>query len=175
MRRLRPEELARPDPAALAALPRRPLAVVVADVRSAHNVGSVFRTADAFRLAEVVLTGYTPDPTHQAVQKTALGAEGTVPWRRFADAEAALAALSAEGYTAVALEQTDRSHPLDALPPLPAPLALVLGSEVEGVPQAVLDRCALAVEIPQEGAKHSLNVSVAFGVAAWALTRALGA
>lgn len=173
MRPLRSDELARPSPDALAGLPRHPIAVVVGDVRSAHNVGAIFRTADAFRLAEVVLAGFSPDPTHRAVQKTALGAEHTVPWRRFEDTPAALAALSAEGYTPVALEQTNASHPLHALPPLPFPIALVLGGEVEGVPQVVLDQCAFALEIRQYGAKHSLNVSVAFGVASWALVQAL--
>jgi len=173
MRKLRPDEIPRPAPEVLAALPRAPLIVLLDNVRSAHNVGSVLRTADAVRAERVVCCGYTPRPDGPAVLKTALGAESTVPWEAVPDTRAALAHLRARGYTGVALELTDTSIFLDDLPASSFPLALVIGNEVEGVQQGVLDECDLALALPQYGAKHSLNVSVAFGVAAYGLLRAM--
>ncbi len=169
VRKLRPDELGRPSPEALAALPRHPVAVVLDNIRSAYNVGSIFRTADAARLDHVYVTGYTPTPEHVRVAKTALGAEHTVPWTHAPDALALLGRLRADGWTLAALEQTDASAAIASVEPERFPLALVLGNEVEGVRQAVLERCDLALEIPQWGAKHSLNVAVAFGVAAFGL------
>ena len=169
MKKLRPDELDRPSPAALHALPRHPLVVVLDRVRSAYNVGSILRTADAARAAHVYVTGYTPTPEHRKVAKTALGAEDTVPWSVEADAAVLLDRLRAEGHTLAALEQTDRPASIGEVSAAQFPLALVLGNEVDGVQQALLDRCDLAIEIPQYGAKHSLNVSVAFGIAAFGL------
>lgn len=169
MKKLRPDELGRPSPAELGALPRHPLVVVLDRVRSAYNVGSIFRTADAARVAHVFVTGFTPTPEHRKVAKTALGAEDTVPWSYETDAAALLDRLRAEGYTIAALEQTDRPARIEAVALADFPLALVLGNEVDGVQQALLDRCDLAFEIPQYGAKHSLNVSVAFGIAVFGL------
>ena len=146
-----------------------PLAVVVHDVRSAYNVGSIFRTADSAGLARVVLSGYTPTPAHRGVAKTALGAQDAVPWAQAPDLDAALAALRAEGYTVAALERAPGAvHPAD-VPAGAFPLALVLGNEVLGVPSAALAAADLVVGLPQYGAKESLNVSVAFGVAAYRL------
>lgn len=169
MKKLRPDELGRPSPEALSALPRHPVVVVLDNIRSAYNVGSIFRTADAARIAHVYVTGYSPTPEHRKVAKTALGAEDTVPWSYEADAAALLDRLRAEGHTLAALEQTDQSSPIGSVGAAQFPLALVLGNEVDGVQQALLDRCDLALEIPQYGAKHSLNVSVAFGIAAFGL------
>lgn len=152
---------------------RTPLAVIVGDIRSAHNVGAIFRTADAFRLAEIALCGYSPDPNNSGVAKTALGAEHAVPWRRFATTSEAIDGLRASGYTILALEQTDASVELGSLSDPPSRVALVLGNEVEGVPADVLANCDGAVQIAQFGMKHSLNVSVAFGIAAWRLTSLL--
>ncbi|MDX1530812.1 MAG: RNA methyltransferase [Rhodothermales bacterium] len=173
MRKRPPHELDRPDPEALERLSRHPLVLVLDNIRSAHNVGSMFRTADAVRAERVICCGYTPTPDHRAVAKTALGAEQTVPWSAEEDVTALLDRLRAAGHTLAALEQTDRPTPLRAVQAEHFPLALVLGNEVEGVQQAVLDRCDLALEIPQYGAKHSLNVAVAFGVAAYALVERL--
>ncbi len=169
MRKLRPDELGRPAPEALAALPRHPVAVVLDNIRSAYNVGSVLRTADAARVAHVYVTGYTPTPEHPRVAKTALGAEHTVPWSHHPDPHGLLDRLRADGWTLAALEQTDAPTEIGTLPPAHFPLALVLGNEVAGVRQGILDRCDLALEIPQYGAKHSLNVAVAFGIAAFGL------
>ncbi len=173
MRKLRPDELARPSPEALAALPRHPVTVVLDNIRSAYNVGSVFRTADAARVAHVYVSGYTPTPAHPRVAKTALGAEHTVPWSHCPDALELLERLRADGFTLAALEQTEDSTEIGAVAPEQFPLALVLGNEVAGVRQALLDRCDLALEIPQYGAKHSLNVAVAFGIAAFGLVERL--
>lgn len=146
-----------------------PIVAVVPDVRSAHNVGSIFRTADAAGLARVVLCGFSATPDHRGVAKTALGAQDAVPWTVEADVHAALAALRAEGYTVAALERADDAVAPDDVPLAAFPLALVVGNEVTGVAPDVLAAADLVVGLPQWGAKASLNVSVAFGVAAYAL------
>ncbi|WP_412067812.1 TrmH family RNA methyltransferase [Rubrivirga sp. IMCC43871] len=145
------------------------LVVVAHDLRSAHNVGSVFRTADSAGWARVVLTGFTPTPDHRGVAKTALGAETSVPWTQADNVHDAIAALRAEGYTIAALERTDAAVVPRDVPARAFPLALVLGNEVHGVPSDVLAAADLVVGLPQYGVKASLNVSVAFGVAAYGL------
>ena len=158
-------------------VPPHPIVVVAHDLRSAHNVGSVFRTADSAGLAGVVLTGFTATPEHRGVVKTALGAQDAVPWRYTADVHDALAALRAEGYSVAALERTPGAVAPAEVPAAAFPLALVLGNEVHGVPPDVLAAADRVVGIPQYGVKESLNVSVAFGVAAYGLVdrvRALG-
>lgn len=169
VRKLRSDELGRPSPEALRALPRHPLVVVLDNIRSAYNVGSIFRTADAARVEHIYVTGYTPTPAHRSVLKTALGAEDTVPWSHREDAATLLTELQASGYTCAALEQAEGSQAIPTMEAAVFPLALILGNEVTGVQQALLDLCDLALEIPQYGAKHSLNVSVAFGIAAFGL------
>lgn len=149
--------------------PPFPLVVVVPDLRSAHNVGSVFRTADSAGWARVVLCGFTATPEHRGVAKTALGAQDAVPWTLVPDVHEALAALRAEGFTVAALERTDGAVEPEAVPASAFPLALVLGNEVDGVAPDVLASVDLVVGLPQYGAKASLNVSVAFGVAAYGL------
>ena len=171
MRKLQHDEIPRPTPGVLAALPRHPVAAVLADVRSIHNVGAMFRTADATRLAHLYLTGFTGTPDHRQLHKTALGAQETVPWSYHAEAEALLDGLRADGYRLAAVEITDRPTPVEALAAPDFPLAFVVGNEVEGVPEALLRHCDLALELPQYGAKQSLNVSVAFGVIAYDLVR----
>lgn len=150
-------------------VPPHPLVVVAHDIRSAYNVGSVFRTADSAGLARVVLTGFTATPAHRGVAKTALGAEDAVPWAHVEDVHAALATLRAEGFTLAALERTPEAIPPRAVSTEAFPLALVLGNEVHGVPPDVLEAVDLVVGLPQYGTKASLNVSVAFGVAAYGL------
>jgi tRNA G18 (ribose-2'-O)-methylase SpoU len=153
----------------LESLPRHPVDVVLDNIRSAYNVGSILRTADAARIRHVYVTGYTPTPDHRRVAKTALGAEHTVPWSHAPDPLALLHRLRTDGVTLAALEQTDAPTPIGSVAAAQFPLALILGNEVDGVQQAILDGCDLALEIPQYGAKHSLNVSVAFGIAAFGL------
>ena len=150
-------------------MPPHPIVVVVHDLRSAHNVGSVFRTADSAGLAGVVLAGFTAAPDHRGVLKTALGAQDAVPWRRVDGVHDALAALRADGYTVAALERTPGAVAPAEVPAAAFPLALVLGNEVAGVPPDVLEAVDLVVGLPQYGVKESLNVSVAFGVAAYGL------
>ena len=146
-----------------------PLVVVASDLRSAHNVGSVFRTADSAGFARVVLCGFSAGPEHRGVQKAALGAEAAVPSERFADVHAALAALRGEGFAVAALERVPGAVGPGDVPAEAFPLALVLGNEVHGVPPDVLAAADLVVGLPQYGVKGSLNVSVAFGVAAYGL------
>lgn len=150
-------------------VPPHPLVVVAHDLRSAHNVGAVFRTADSAGLAAVVLTGFTATPDHRGVIKTALGAQDAVPWWQADDVHDALARLRADGYTVAALERTPDAVAPSAVPAEAFPLALVLGNEVSGVPPDVLAAADLVVGLPQYGVKASLNVSVAFGVAAYGL------
>jgi tRNA G18 (ribose-2'-O)-methylase SpoU len=148
---------------------RFPIAAVLDNLRSAYNVGAIFRTAECAYLSEVVLCGITARPPHKEVEKTALGATGLIPWRYFADTLAAVRALRGEGWKIAALEITAASIPIQAVGAEHFPLALVVGNEVTGVDERVLAEVDLAVEIPQYGEKESLNVAVAFGVAAFLL------
>lgn len=155
-----------------------PLVVVVPDVRSAYNVGSIFRTADSAGLQHVYLCGFTPTPEHRGVAKTALGAQDAVAWTHDEHVLPVLDALRADGFTIAALELTDRAIAPEAITAEQVPLALVVGNEVHGVSDEVLDAADLHLALPQYGVKASLNVSVAFGIAAYALVgriRALGA
>lgn len=145
-----------------------PLIVVLDNVRSQHNVGAVFRTADAFLLEGVWTTGICPTPDNVEVHKTALGAEQTVSWRHFADTLEAVAELKTKGYAVYAVEQAHNSITLDnfvneVLPQLNG-IAIIMGHEVFGVQQAVVDASDGCIEIPQYGTKHSLNVSVTAGI-----------
>ena len=164
-------ELDRASPSEALAHRRSPLILIVEDVRSGGNVGSILRTADAFGITEVALAGYTPSPPHREILKTSLGAEAAVPWRSVTDLSDYLAGLRKRGYVAAALEQAHGSITLArAASTLPALTALVLGNEVRGVSDATLGLVDYAVEIPQYGVKHSLNVSVSAGIAMYALT-----
>ncbi|MFN4985960.1 MAG: TrmH family RNA methyltransferase [Ignavibacteria bacterium] len=147
-----------------AAIPRHPLALVVHDIRSLYNVGSLFRTSDAFAVAKVVLCGFTPAPPRPEIAKTALGADATVPFVWFATITEALEHLRSEGYHLWAAEITTGSIGTEALTIENFPLALILGNELTGVPNDVLDQCEGSLEIPMFGTKHSLNVAVAAGI-----------
>lgn len=145
-----------------------PLVVVLDHVRSLYNVGSVFRTSDAFRVNEVILCGITAIPPHTEIHKTALGAEDSVAWRYFKDTMEAVHTLRAEGYTLLAIEQCEGSTMLqDFHPDDTKRYAFILGNEVKGVQQSVVDVCDGCLEIPQFGTKHSMNVSVTAGIAIW--------
>ena len=145
-----------------------PLVVVLDDVRSLHNIGAVFRTSDAFLGDCIYLCGITAVPPHPEIHKTALGAEYTVDWKYVKDTEEAVNELHARGYTVFAIEQCEGSTMLDKLTLEPdKKYAVVLGNEVKGVKQEVVNRCDGCIEIPQFGTKHSLNVSVTAGIIIW--------
>ncbi|MBQ9558491.1 MAG: RNA methyltransferase [Bacteroidaceae bacterium] len=153
---------------------KTPLVVVLDHVRSLYNVGSVFRTADAFRLAGVCLCGITARPPHPEIHKTALGAEDSVPWKYFERTEDCIRWLHSEGYTVWAVEQCKGSTLLDSEFAVQSlQLAVVLGNEVKGVQQQVVDQCDGCLEIPQYGTKHSMNVSVTAGIVIWELFKKL--
>ena len=148
------------------------ITVVLDNIRSMHNVGSVFRTADAFLLEAIYLCGYTPRPPHRDIQKTALGATESVHWKYFPSTYEALQLLKQEQYAIYAVEQAEGSVSLRSASQLQLPrLAVVFGNEVEGVQDDVLKRCDGCFEIPQLGMKHSLNISVAAGIVLWELVR----
>lgn len=170
MKKLSMDELGRLSADEFKEVPKLPLVVVLDNVRSMHNVGSVFRTADAFLIEQIILCGYTPQPPHRDIHKTALGATETVAWEYAADTVTAVEALKTRGYQVMAVEQTSQSKLLSAVEwEGKQPLAVVLGNEVEGVDQAVIDACHGAIEIPQAGTKHSLNISVAAGIVLYEL------
>ena len=166
MQRLTVEEFRKAD--------KLPLIVVLDDVRSMHNVGSVFRTGDAFRIEAVYLCGITSTPPMAEIHKTALGAEDSVSWRYYSTALEALEALKAEGYTVLSIEQAHGSTKLqDFTPAGQDKYAVVLGNEVKGVHQEVVDASDGCIEIPQFGTKHSMNVSVTAGIIIWHFAKAL--
>ena len=155
-----------------------PLIVVLDDVRSLYNVGSVFRTGDAFRIEAIYLCGITATPPHNEIHKTALGAEDSVDWRYFNTADEAVEELQRNGYFVYAVEQAEGSTKLQSLSntKLPSPItpfAIVLGNEVKGVHQSVVDLCDDCLEIPQYGTKHSMNVSVTAGIVIWEFAKLL--
>jgi tRNA G18 (ribose-2'-O)-methylase SpoU len=171
MRKLKREEMARPRADALAALPRHPVTALLENIRSIHNVGSIFRTADAARIERLVLAGITGTPEHRKLRKTSLGAEQSVPWRHENATVPTVRRLKASGHTVAALEITDTSTSVDELSLDDYPLCLLLGNELDGVSNKSLQEADLAISIPQFGRKHSLNVAVAFGIAAFDLVR----
>lgn len=168
MRKIANEELGRPTAEEFARMERMPVTVVLDNIRSAQNVGSFFRTADAFAAERICLCGITAVPPAREIHKTALGAELTVAWNRHERTADCLEALRREGCRILAVEQVEGSEGLDDFrPEAGVRYALVFGNEVEGVSQEAVDACDGAIEIPQAGTKHSLNVSVAGGVVLW--------
>jgi 23S rRNA (guanosine2251-2'-O)-methyltransferase len=149
-----------------------PIVLLLDNIRSMHNVGSVFRTADAFLLQSIYLCGYTPQPPHRDIHKTALGATETVAWKYFDHSVNALEQLRDAGYGIFAVEQARGSISLqDFIFKQDEKLAVIFGNEVSGVGDEVLRRCDGCIEIPQWGMKHSLNISVAAGIVLWELVR----
>lgn len=172
MRKLTVEELCRMDVEEFKQSEKLPLVVVLDNVRSLHNVGSVFRTADAFRLQGVCLCGITACPPSAEIHKTALGAEDSVDWWYAEDTLEAVRELQNKGYEVWAVEQVEGSKKLGHFQPEAGKrYALVMGNEVKGVRQDVVDAATGALEIPQYGTKHSLNVSVSAGIVIWDLVR----
>lgn len=151
-------------------LPESGLVLVLDNIRSAHNVGSAFRTADSFKVDRICLCGICATPPSAEIHKSALGAEDSVEWQHFGETLDAISALRAEGYTIVGVEQTVNSVKLNEFKPKPREkYALIFGNEVDGVQQEVIDTADFSLEIPQWGTKHSLNVSVSMGVILWHL------
>lgn len=149
-------------------LPEWGIVMVLDNIRSAHNVGSAFRTGDAFKADKIWLCGICAVPPGAEIHKSALGAEDSVPWEHVDDTLELVTRLRAEGYTIVSVEQTENSISLEKFQPLPGRrYALIFGNEVDGVQQSVVDASDFALEIPQFGTKHSLNVSVSMGVVLW--------
>jgi len=150
---------------------KQPVVVVLENIRSAHNVGSVFRTADAFLIQSIYICGYTAIPPHKEIKKTALGADESVHWRHFKTSSEAIEELQKEGFVIYGVEQAANSIALQDVAYKGQKIALIFGNEVSGVEQATLEQCNGCIEIPQLGMKHSLNVSVAAGVVLWELVR----
>lgn len=148
-----------------------PVIAVLENIRSAYNVGSVFRTADAFLLEGVYICGYTAYPPHKEIKKTALGAEETVFWKYFKNIEEAIVEIRAAGYKVYAVEQAVNSWKLGSFAVEEDKIAVIFGNEVTGVEQATIALCDGVIEIPQLGMKHSLNVATAAGVVLWELIR----
>ena len=174
MRKLTIEEMGRMDVQSFKAAEKLPLIVVLDNVRSLHNVGSVFRTADAFRLEAIYLCGITACPPSAEIHKTALGAEDSVEWHYAADTCDVVRSLKEQGVVVFAVEQVEGSVLLPDLELNPSQrYAVVMGNEVKGVQQTVVDLADHALEIPQYGTKHSLNVSVTAGIVMWEFLKRL--
>ena len=166
------DELGRKSVEEFQVSPKFPVIAVLENIRSAYNVGSVFRTADAFLIQAVYLVGYTAFPPHKEIRKTALGAEETVEWKHFRTMEEALKELRAQGYSVWAAEQTSESKLLQEFSEeIKTGMAVVFGNEVSGVESSTLALCDGSLEIPQLGMKHSLNIATAAGVVLWELIR----
>ena len=165
------EELGRLSPEEIQNAEKHPVIVILDDVRSMHNVGSVFRTCDAFAVEALYLCGYTPAPPHRDIHKTALGATETVKWKNFDTTIDAVLNARENGYKILAVEQAHNSTMLNDLQWANEKIALVFGNEVSGVNDEVLKIADACIEIPQWGAKHSLNISVSVGVMLWELVR----
>lgn len=168
MRKLKITELNRISPDEFKEAAKIPLVVILDNIRSLNNIGSVFRTSDAFLVESIYLCGITATPPNPEIHKTALGAEYSVEWKYFEDTVNAVENLREKGYTVYAIEQVENSTMLDDLQlDSQKKYAIVMGNEVKGVQQAVVDTCDGCIEIPQYGTKHSLNVSVTTGIVVW--------
>ena len=170
MRKLSMDELGRKSVQEFRHAEKNKVIVVLDNIRSMHNVGSVFRTSDAFLIEAICLCGYTPQPPHRDIQKTALGATETVDWIHFTTTAEAVLQLKERGYKIFAVEQAEGSISLEKFPVINEPIAVIFGNEVEGVDDGLLPLCDGCIEIPQLGMKHSLNISVAAGIVLWKLS-----
>lgn len=171
MRKLSMDQLGRMSVDEFKQADKTSVIVVLDNIRSMHNVGSIFRTADAFLLEAIFLCGYTPQPPHRDIHKTALGATETVDWIYFENTVDSIHELKNRGYKILAIEQVEGSVSLEKFTSPNEKIAVVLGNEVEGVDVDVLKLCDGCIEIPQLGTKHSLNVSIAGGIVLWELMR----
>lgn len=154
--------------------PKIPIVLVLDNIRSQHNIGAAFRTADAFALESIVLCGICAVPPSSEIHKSALGAEESMEWRYVAESISAVTELKEQGYMVISIEQAENSTLLSDFAPIPGEkYALVFGNEVKGVQQDVVDISDVVVEIPQFGTKHSLNVSVSIGIVIWEFAKLL--
>lgn len=168
MKKLKLEELGRISIDQFKGSEKLPVCLVLDNVRSLHNVGSAFRTADAFRIEKIYLTGITGVPPHREIEKTALGATQSVDWKYSENTETILQELKENGYSIVIIEQTTASKPLHQFVPEPGKkYCLVFGNEVHGVSEEAVKLGDIALEVPQFGTKHSLNISVCLGIITW--------
>jgi len=172
MRKLLNSELGRKSIEEYRSSDKSPFTIVLDNVRSHNNVGSVFRTADAFLTKKIILCGITPKPPHRDIQKTALGATESVEWSYYEETTDAVSDLKAEGYKIIGIEQADGAVELQDLKIEPGQkYALVFGHEVNGVGQKVIDMCDICAEIPQFGTKHSFNIAISVGIVLWEVNR----
>ncbi|MEI8136225.1 MAG: RNA methyltransferase [Bacteroidota bacterium] len=169
--KLKNEELNRLNINEFKSAKKQPIIVVLDNVRSLNNVGSAFRTADAFLIEQIILCGVTGKPPNKEIEKTALGATSTVKWRYFKTTLEAIEHLKQQNYIPFAVEQATKSVPLNEFSSYTENIALVFGNEVYGVEQEVIDVCKGVIEIPQAGTKHSLNISVSIGIVLWEMFR----
>jgi tRNA G18 (ribose-2'-O)-methylase SpoU len=169
-RKLKLQELGRISIDEFKSAEKTPIIIVLDNIRSLNNIGSVFRTSDSFRLQKIYLCGITAQPPHRDIHKTAIGATESVEWEYVEDTVNLVERLNEAGVKTYAIEQTENSVLLnDFQPEKESPVAIVMGNEVEGVQQEVIDRCTGVIEIPQIGTKHSLNISVCTGIIVWDL------
>jgi tRNA G18 (ribose-2'-O)-methylase SpoU len=172
MRKLSTDELGRKSVEEFRNSEKMPIIAVLENIRSAYNIGSVFRTADAFLIEAIYIIGYSAKPPHKEIKKTALGAEETVSWKHFATTEEAIVSLRSDGYKVFAVEQAENSMRLDKTSFAPnQKIAVIFGNEVSGVEQSTILQSDGCIEIPQLGMKHSLNIATAAGVVLWELVR----
>jgi 23S rRNA (guanosine2251-2'-O)-methyltransferase len=168
MRKLKNEELGRISKEEFKSQQKMPLIIVLDNVRSMNNVGSIFRTADAFLLEAIYLCGITAQPPHREIEKTALGATSTVDWKYFKNVSEAIQNLKQHDYIIISVEQTDRSIPLHAfLPGEGKTYAFIFGHEMNGISEEAIQMSDFALEVPQYGTKHSLNIAVCAGIVVW--------
>jgi tRNA G18 (ribose-2'-O)-methylase SpoU len=172
MRKLSMDELNRKSVGEFKEAKKFPVVVILENIRSAYNVGSVFRTADAFLIEFIFITGYTAKPPHKEISKTALGAQDSVDWKYFATTKEAIEQLKKDGYKVYAVEQVTGSISLENISDFSLEkIAFIFGNEVSGVDEQMISLCDGSVEIPQYGMKHSLNISVAAGIVLWEVVR----
>ena len=150
---------------------RAPLIVLVDNIRSLYNVGSIFRTSDGALIEKLILAGFTPHPPRKEIDKTALGSTQSVPWEYTKEPAAAIRILKGQGYKICCLELTDKSIPHYDIKAADFPICLVIGNEITGVSKEIIEMCDLAIEIPMYGIKQSLNVAVAYGIAVFELAK----
>lgn len=165
------DELGRMSPEAFQTAPKHAIVLVLDNIRSLNNVGSAFRTADAFLIEAIYLCGVTGTPPHKDIEKTALGATNSVSWKYFSTTMEAVKDLRHNGYLLAAIEQTKGSTPLQQFSKPDRPTAFIFGNEVYGVDQDIINLSDVCLEIPQYGTKHSLNVAVSMGIVLWEMLR----
>ena len=175
MRKLKNNELGRINIEEFKHATKTPITIILDNVRSAINVGSIFRTSDAFLIENIILCGITATPPDKEIRKAALGSTDSVKWEFFENTIDAVKELKDEDYHIIGVEQADKSTMLNDIRLPKKPIAMIMGNEVNGVTQEVIDVCNAVIEIPQFGTKHSLNISVTTGIVIWELWRKLNA